>query len=406
VPRVKLTASFVREAQCPPERAKLDYFDGDQRGLLLEVRCSGGKTFYQRYRDERGRERQFKLGAADVITLEQARQKAKQILAQAVLGQDPQKRRKELRQIPLLRDFVRDQYLPFAIANKRSWRTDETVLRLHILPALGALPLDQVSPAAITDLIHRLQQKGYSSGTTNRVTVLLRYIFNLARKWNVAGAEANPTVGMALAPDKYRERFLSPEEAERLLQSLETDENQTAAAAIKLLLLTGGRRNEVTQARWEYVDWNKRTLLVPLSKSGQPRRIALNEPALALLHALRQSAQGPYVFPSGVTGRPSPSMFFPWRRIRARAGLSEVRLHDLRHSFASFLVNHGVSLYVVQGLLGHSNAKTTQRYAHLAQQTLLEAAEVAGNVVLSGRRLEPGAAPSPYPAVAEPNVGP
>jgi site-specific recombinase XerD len=121
--------------------------------------------------------------------------------------------------------------------------------------------------------------------------------------------------------------------------------------------------------------------LVPISKSGRPRSIALNGPALALLRSIPRNPANPFVFPSPITGRPCPSLFFPWDRIRSRAGLCGVRLHDLRHSFASFLVNQGVSLYVVQGLLGHAHARTTQRYAHLAQETLLDAAEVVATVI-------------------------
>ena len=267
--------------------------------------------------------------------------------------------------------------------NKRSWRTDETVLRLHIIPAIGSLAIDQVSSSAVSALIGRMRDKGYAVGTTNRVFILLRYIFNLARKWNVPGGTNNPTNGLSLAPETQRERFLSIEEAQRLLAALETDENQTAAKAIALLLLTGARRNEVTQARWEYIDWESKTLLVPVAKSGRPRRISLNGPAIDLLRSVAQQPLNPFIFPSPITGRPCPSLFFPWSRIRKRAGLPDVRLHDLRHSFASFLVNQGVSLYVVQGLLGHTQPRATQRYAHLAQQTLLEAAEVM-KAVMSG----------------------
>jgi integrase len=120
---------------------------------------------------------------------------------------------------------------------------------------------------------------------------------------------------------------------------------------------------------------------VPLSKSGKPRHIALNAQALALLRAIPRADNNPYIFPSPLNGRPSPSLFFPWDRIRQRAGLLDVRLHDLRHSYASFLVNQGISLYVVQGLLGHAHARTTQRYAHLAHETLLHAAERVGDVI-------------------------
>lgn len=382
MPKTTITAVFVRHCACPEGARRVDFFDTAVPGFLLEVRCSGGKTFYQRYRDAGGRERQFKIGSAHVLTVSQARRKARAVLAEAILGRDPQREREELRSIPTLAEFVRDSYMPYAKNVKRSWQTDETILRIHILQKFGAYRLDQISDQGIADLLSRMRDAGYASGTTNRVLVLLRFIFNLAKKWGVPGSAKNPTAGLKTAPDVCRERFLTQDEAQRLLSALDADENQVAAAAIKLLLFTGARRNEVTHAKWEFVNWEKRTLLVPRAKSGRPRSIHLNSAALELLRSIPRLENNPYIFPSPVTGRPSPSLHFPWFRIRDMAGLEDVRLHDLRHSFASFLVNQGVSLYVVQGLLGHTQSRTTQRYAHLANATLSDAAEVIRDVVL------------------------
>jgi len=381
MPTIALTAPFVRQAASAAGRRKTDYFDVGQRGFLLEVRCSGGKTYYQRYTDERGRERQYKIGPADVLSLEQARRKAKQVVAEALLGSDPQQKRRELRGIPLLKDFVAERYLPYVRGYKSSWITDETVLRIHILPKLGSLALDEVKTEAIAALINVMREDGYATGTMNRVIVILRYIYNLARKWKVPGGHENPAAGLSAGPDVQRNRFLSEEEAEALVRAIHADENQTAARSIMLLLLTGGRRNEITHAKWDYVDWTKKTLLVPKSKSGRARVIALNQSAIALLRSAPRLDGNAYIFPSPVTGRPSASLFFPWDRVRKRAGLEDVRLHDLRHSFASFLVNRGVSLYIVQGLLGHLHARTTQRYAHLTDETLTDAAELVQEVV-------------------------
>ncbi len=180
MPVVELSSVFVRQACCPFGQRKVDYFDSKQRGFLIEIRCSGRKTYYQRYCDERGRERQFKIGRADVLTTEQARRAARSILARAVLGENPQLRRQELRSIPSVAEFVGDKYLPFTKTYKRSWGTDETVLRIHVLPSLGKMALDEVTAEHIIALIAGMRSDGYAIGTSS-VVMILRYMYNLAR---------------------------------------------------------------------------------------------------------------------------------------------------------------------------------------------------------------------------------
>ena len=394
MPVVELTSAFVRQASCPSGQRKVDYFDSNQRGFLIEIRCSGRKTYYQRYCDERGRERQFKIGRADVLTTEQARRAGRSVLVRAVLGENPQSRRQELRSIPSLAEFVSDKYLPFIKTYKRSWGTDETVLRIHVLPSLGRMALDEIAAEHIIALVARMRGGGYAVGTSNRVVMIVRYMYNLAAKWKIPGVAKNPTSGIEQGHEAQRNRFLTREEAQRLVDAIAVDENRIAANAILLLMLTGARRNEITQAKWEHVLWNERKLLVPLSKSGKPRWIALSTSAISLLDSIAKVKGNDYIFPSPLTGRPSPSLWFPWRRIRARAGLADLRLHDLRHSFASFLVNEGVSLYVVQALLGHANARTTQRYAHLASDTLTDATEIVDGIVTAGPQTVTPAGPA------------
>lgn len=390
MPKVAISQKFAAQARCTSGVRKTDYFDTRLTGFLLEVRQTGGKTYYQRYRDDHGRERQYKIGSADILTLAEARKKARSIAAQVLLGEDPQRHRQELRAMPTLSSFVQTSYLPFAKDVKRSWKTDETLLRLHILPALGRSSLDEISQQMIAQLVRSSLDQGYALGTTNRIVILVRHIFNLARKWGVPGLETNPTAGLKLAPENCRERFLTTDEARRLQDALENDENQVAACAIKLLLLTGARRNEVLSARWDCVNWTRQTLLVPRSKSGKPRHIKLSNAAINLVRAVPRADGNPYIFASPMTGRPSTSLHFPWTRIRHRAALEGFRLHDLRHSFASFLVNNGHSIYVVQKLLGHSQIKTTQRYAHLSEETLSDATEAVAQSLA-------GVDPSPKP---------
>src|ERR1019366_3344891 len=176
MPVVRLSPAFVRNASCPADHKKIDYFDTTMRGFMLEVRTSGGKTYYQRYTDERGRERQFKVGPADVLTLRQARRKATQIKAQAILGGDPQLDRLRRRTIPTLNSFIEERYLPFIQGYKRSWKTDETVLRVHILPVLGRYFLDEIKPEFIIELTNKMRHQEYAPGTIGRIIVILRYI--------------------------------------------------------------------------------------------------------------------------------------------------------------------------------------------------------------------------------------
>ena len=379
MPTANLTPSFVRSAACKPSRRKVDYYDINQRGFLLEVRSSSRKTFYQRYTDGRGRTRQYKLGSAEIITADQAREKGREIVAAVLLGIDPQQARGDLREVGTLADFVRDRYMPHAKQQKRSWQIDEVHFRLKILPVLGRYRLDEITHEHVSKLLLHLADAGFAAGTRNRALAVLQHAFHLAKKWKIPGAGDNPAQGISPAHEPIRQRFLSAEEAQRFVAALALEENRPAANAIMLLLLTGGRRNEIRCAQWSHVDWEQRTLLVPMAKSGKPRTIALSTAALALLRGLTPVEGNAFIFP-GETGRP-PHVFYPFCRICRKAGITGLRLHDLRHSFASFLVNNGVALYTVQGLLGHTHARTTQRYAHLAPKTMLDATEVISEVI-------------------------
>jgi integrase len=264
---------------------------------------------------------------------------------------------------------------------KRSWQTDERLIRIHLLPRIGTLFMDEVTAEHLQQMLVSMKDTGYAPGTCARPIIIARYMFSLARKWKVPGVQENPASGFPLPRDVQRNRFLNKDEIKRLLQAIEQDENQGAAKAILLLLLTGARRNEITHAKWEHLDLESGRLLVPQSKSGKPRVIVLNKEACKVVQSIERVEGNPYIFPSSITGRPSPSLHFPWDRIRKKAGLSDVRLHDLRHTFASLLINLDYQLYEVQELLGHSNPRTTQRYAHFQSDKLTRSAEAVGKVI-------------------------
>lgn len=387
MPTVTLDANTVRTATCPPGQKKLDLYDTAIPGFVLEVRPSGGKTWYLRYRDARGKQHQHRIGDAAGISFDQARTAAQTTRARVILGENPAEEKKALRTIPTLEDFAQ-RYLDYVKGAKRSWDTDESFLRNHVLPRWAKRHLDEVRQQDIIDLQHGMRAQGYAPATANRIVILTRYMFNLARKWKVPGAETNPASGVELFEENNkRERFLTAEEVQRLVACVRDSDNPQLQYIVPLLLLLGCRKRELLDSQWPHFDLERRTWRIPLSKNGKARHVPLSADVLAILAQVPRWDDCPYVVPNPKTKKSYVSFFYSWDTARKQAGLPEVRVHDLRHSTASFLVNSGRSLYEVQKILGHTQLKTTQRYAHLSQATLLEAVDSLSAV--SGLALTP-----------------
>ena len=385
MPVVALNAEFLLRLHSDrPSAGAISYFDKETRGFLLEHRPSGGATFYFRYRDSSGKIRLNRLGRLGDISLADARAQAHQMRKIVAEGGDPKIEKNRFREVPTLGAFILDRYLPYAKQRKRSWSTDLSNLRNHILPALADFRMDRISRADVIALHHHMLKKGYAAGTCNQILILLKSIYNCAIRWEFLPEKANPCGGVLLFEDNgARERYLTQEEVGRLFAELDRNRNTQVGHVIRLLLYTGARKREILDAKWEEIDLNRKLLTVPAarSKSKKPRHIPLSEPALELLRSLPREEGVPWVFFSSKTKKPPVSMFNSWNSIRRKVGLAEVRLHDLRHSYASFLVNAGRSLYEVQKLLGHYDPKVTMRYAHLSSDAMLEAANVVGRVV-------------------------
>jgi integrase len=211
---------------------------------------------------------------------------------------------------------------------------------------------------------------------------LLRYIYNCAIRWEVAGIKKNPTQGIPLLEENNKkERFLSKEEAEKLLEATRNSPNKMLQYIIPMLILTGARKNEVIHAKWEDFNFEQKVWRIPISKSGKARYVPISAGVEQLLANVPVYEGCDLVFPNPKTLKPYVSFFYAWDTVRKSVGLEDVRVHDLRHSFASFLVNAGRSLYEVQNILGHTQIKTTQRYAHLSQESLISAANAAARAV-------------------------
>lgn len=382
MPVIALSANMIRTTTCPANKGKIDLFDANCKGLLLEVRASGGKTWYLRYTNSRGKQHQLRIAHASDMSLDQARRKADELRGQIALGIDPAAEKVTLRAVPTFANFMAERYMPFVKGYKRSWMSDDSYLRNHLLPALGKKHLDEISKHDVIAFHHGMRAKGYALGTCNRCLILLRYAMNLAVRWEIPGVTANPTKDVALFEDpNKKERYLSQEEAQRLYEAVHQSENPMLQFIVPMLILTGARKREVLDSKWEDFDLVRRQWRIPVTKTGRPRHVPLSDGVLQLLAAVPHDNDCAWVFPNPKTHRPYVSFFCSWDTARTRAGLADVRIHDLRHSFASFLVNAGRSLYEVQKILGHTQVKTTQRYAHLSQDTLIDAANAAMNAM-------------------------
>jgi len=380
MPVLPSSSRAISTLVCPASKGKDRFHDPRCKGLLLEVRRSGGKTWYVTYTTQRGQRREHRLGDFRDLTLTEARQLAEQHRHAVAMGRDPVEEKAVLRQVPTLESFVESTFLPYIKITKSSWKQDLSLLRRHILPALGTKPLDAITRTDVLALVQKRIGDGAAAGSVNRVVILLRYMFNQAIRWETAGVKANPTKDIPLLKlNNQRQRFLSSEEAARLLEAVRQSNNPVLGSIVAMLLLTGARKREVMDARWDCVDWNRRIWRIPISKSGRARYVPLSDGALLLLRQRQfEVAEGcPWIFANPESGEPFKCITNAWVTARLRAGMPELRIHDLRHSFASFLINNGRSLYEVQKILGHSSAKMTERYAHLAHDTLLAASNAA-----------------------------
>ncbi|MDD2760528.1 MAG: tyrosine-type recombinase/integrase [Methylomonas sp.] len=355
-----------------------EYSDTQVVGLKLLVNKQGRKFFYLRYTINK-RKRGIKIGEYGPMSLIEARQAANELKAQINKGIDPQEEKQQLLQIPTFEEFVTKHYLPHAYANKRSAHADESKLRIHLLPLLKNRRLDQITTQELQRYHDQMKSK-YTPATSNRHLSLLHRMFKLAVYWGFIGN--NPATGIRKHQENNeRQRYLSDDEIARFIDALRMEENQVAAAAFAFLLYTGARRQEALDAKWEHVDLQRRSWFIPMSKSGKSRNVILNRMAIDLLMKQVRIPGNPYIFPGKVEGNQLNNPQKAFARVLKKADIKNFRIHDLRHSHASIAINNGASLYEVQHLLGHSQSKTTTRYAHLADETLRKVSDTISHTI-------------------------
>ena len=354
------------------------YWDSELTGFGIRVYPSGSKVYIAQTR-AKGASKRVTIGRHGVLTAEQARQRAALIISRVKAGEDPVPAPMTPKPAsgPTVAE-VAERYLEEHIALRCKPTTAAQrrfVLRKHILPALGSLPLGAVGRQDVADLHYKLRA---TPATANAAIATLSRIFTFAETCRLVPEGGNPCRFVVKYKERKRERFLSDGEFDRLgrvLTEMEAEGRLSThtAAALRLLMITGCRRNEILTLRWTDVDLDAGELRLADAKTGA-RTVTLSPPAVKALTELRPISDNPWVIAGHAPGKRLSNINEHWHRVRTRAGLKDVRLHDLRHSWASRALALGESLPMIGKLLGHSQVETTARYAHLARDSVHEAA--------------------------------
>jgi integrase len=412
--RMKITKRSVLALK--PAAAPYMVDDDTLDGFSIRVTPDGSKTFYVYYRVKGlGTRRRPALGKFDerTFTVENARDKAEDFIFQAKNGKDPSAEIQEARKIETFQEFAETYMLDAAARVKpRTLEENQRRLDLHLLPALGSKKLSAITRNDVARLHQRfaekktVERKGKLRGedskdgksyerTTggptlaNKSLALLKSMFSTAERWGAIPEGANPCRHIRPYKEKPRERYLTPDELNKLAEAIngiEAGEKASpwAIEAIRLLMLTGARRDEILTLQWSFVDAEARVLRLPDSKTGA-KVIHLNSAALEVMTRLAQIREegNPYVIVGHKRGERLVNITKPWYRVRTAAELTDLRLHDLRHVYAGMGAALGLGLPVVGKLLGHSQPRTTARYANLSPDPVAAANERIGEALVA-----------------------
>lgn len=363
-----------------PDGGNKIHYDSEVKGFGCRVTAAGQKSFVLNYRTKAGRERRYTIGNAAHWTAKAAREEAKSLKLRIDRGEDPQGDLQGTRDAMTVTDlcdrFAEEHFRHLRPSTERDYRM---LIRNRIEKPLGMRPVAEVAYSDIEALHRKISAE--APYLANRTVALLSKMFTLAVRWKWRAD--NPAKGIQRNQEVKRHRYLSGEELRRLTVALAAHDDIQAANIIRLLLLTGARRGEVQAARWDQFDLAAGVWTKPgaTTKQKTEHRVPLSALARQLLVDLQADAHGPYVFPgSGGTGH-RIEIKGDWARLCKAAGIEGVRLHDLRHTFASVLASAGLSLPVIGALLGHSQPATTARYAHLFDDPLRAATDRAAALI-------------------------
>jgi integrase len=397
-----LTDAVVRRLPTPKSGKRIA-LDDEVTGFGVRVTAAGARSYVLRYTTRGGRERTFTIGDAEVWRCTAARAKARDLRRDIEDGGDPLGDVEDERSAPSMVDLIERFRVEHLVRKRPSTAADyERMLRLHIGPHFGQHMKVADVRFEDVDALHRKITKSGSTYAANRCIAVLSKMFSLAIRWRMRSD--NPCRGIEKNPESKRKRYLSGDELARLTKALAEYQDRQAADIVRLLLLTGARRGEVLSMRWADLDlaagiWSKPG---STTKQRTDHVVPLSAPARALLSDIAEryarehprKPLGEYVFASGASSAGHiVEIKKPWRHLCRAAAVESLRLHDLRHSFASTLASGGASLPLIGALLGHSNPSTTHRYSHLFDDPQRAAVERVGSIITAAGK------PAPAPPV-------
>jgi integrase len=346
MPVAKLDAQFCLLAQCQPGKKKTDYYDETIKGFVLETRPRG-KSFYLRYVDPHGRQKQHRIAGYGDATFDKIKKEAQRLRSEITLGGDPAAKKAEKKAIPTYAELAR-KHLDFVKGTARSYDTIEGYMRRHILPQWGKRRVSEITQPDVAKWLAEMEGGRLAPASILKVRILFNRSFELALRWNMPGVTRNPVKGIPHKPiNNARERYLTADEVTHLLAACDASANPQLGRMVRLLLYTGARLSELLNAEWQHIDLDKRQWLIPHTKNGRSRKAALSQAAIEVLNAAPRYEKCPYVVPNPETKLPFVSVKHSWQTARYAAGLPGLRLHDLRHACATFLAGSGVDLLTI-----------------------------------------------------------
>jgi len=380
---ITLTDKCVRELPAPPKGSVI-FTDGGT--VAVRVTAAGARAWVYRYR-HLGRSITLTIGDPKNWKAAAARTEAKRLAQLVDQGRDPQGERRAQREAPTMHDLA-DAYLEEYAPRKRTAAQDRRMIETIIKPELGARKVMEIKSRDIEQLHYRLTTRGTRTGhgrgapyVANRTIALLSKMFSWAKHRD------NPARGIDRNVEHKRKRYLKPDELARLTAALAAHPDQAIADALRMLLLTGARKSEVLGARFAQFEGDVWTKLASETKQKREHEVSVSKPVQEIIARRRAATTGAYLFPGRGTDHVT-EIKRAWAAICKAADLRNFRIHDLRHSAASFMVSNGATLPLIGAILGHSQASTTQRYAHLLRDPQKAAVEELGAIVTQQPKAE------------------